>query len=477
MAGLKTLLGLFPKTNDYEQKRKQLEEEYHALNEYENSEELGRYKEVEQFLKSDEFKLVQKELLGLKYKGSEESNKENELKLLKKDKSLKLYFKTKSSEALANYERMVNSHSLNRFDELKSFVESSDFASFKASTKKKEFKESEQFGKLQEFKQLKKDSQIKAYYKFKSSSQLQNYNTIIDSDKLKRFEELKQYVVSQDFLDRKKYLSLAPKTRWQQSEAYKKEEEFKALQKAEKIQWYFKNKGHKKFDWFNTWNLTFEDNFDAGKLDRNKWITRYYWGEEMLQESYSLANEKHCITDGNNLEFNAGVLKISTRKEVAEGKIWNPEVGFAPHTFDYTSGLINTGKSFRQKYGLFEAKIKVSNNQNVLNAFWMVGDKNLPHVDVLKSLKKSSLGVQTDSSSQQKFLSRSKFASDYHVISLEWTADKMVWMINGLDVKTITNNIPQEEMYVAFSAGLYNEISNGLPSSMEIDWVRCYSRK
>lgn len=477
MAGLKTLLGLYPKTNDYENKRKQLEDEYRTLNEFENSQELARYIELEQLLKSEEYKLVQKELLGLRYKDSEEYKKETELKQLKKDKALKLYYKTKDSESLASYERMQASNSLDKFEELRSFVESGEFINYKASVKGKEFKESEQFAKFQEFNQLKKDSQIKAYYKFKASKQLQNYTTIKDSDKLKKFEELKEYVVSQDFIDRKKYLTLSPKTRWQQSEAYKQEEEYNKLKGSDKIKWYFKTKGDKKFDWFTTWETTFEDNFDKGNLDREKWLTKYYWADELSQESYSLADEKHCITDGKNLDFNAGILKITTRKEQAEGKVWNPEIGFTPNTFDYTSGLISTGKSFRQKYGLFEAKIKVSGNQNLLNAFWMVGEKTLPHVDVFNALKKCSLGLQTENSTHKKSMGRNKFASDFYIVSLEWTAEKMVWKINGLEVKTITTNIPQEEMYLNFSAGLYDDINNGLPGSMEIDWVRCYSHK
>lgn len=477
MAGLKTLLGLYPKTSIYEQKLKALEDEFHALNEFENSEELARYRELEQFLESDEFKMVQKELLGLRYKESEEFRKETELKQLTKDKSLKLFFKTEMSEALANYERMVGSDVLNSFEELKTFVSSSDYIQFKASTKKKEFKQSEQFGKYQEFKNLKKDAQLKAYFKFSKSAQLTNYKQVKDSDKLKRLAELKEYIASQDFLDRKKYLTLSPKMRWQQSEAFKQETEFKILQKSEKITWYFKTKGHKKFDWFTTWEKRFEDNFDNGEIDRNKWLTRYFWGEKMLDDSYSLTDEKHCITNGKNLEFSAGTLNIVTRKEEADGKVWNRDIGFAPYTFHYTSGLINTGKSFRQKFGLFEAKIKVSSNQKIINAFWMVGDNKLPHVDVFKAFKKCSVGLQTESSLQQKTFGRGKFASDYYIVSLEWTAEKMVWRINGIDVKTVTQNIPQEEMYITFSAGLYEDLSNGLPSKMEIDWVRCYSRK
>jgi beta-glucanase (GH16 family) len=170
-------------------------------------------------------------------------------------------------------------------------------------------------------------------------------------------------------------------------------------------------------------------------------------------------------------------MRIITRKEDGEGKIWDPEVGFRPIDFSYSSGLINTGKSFRQLHGLFEAKIRISNNSEVLNAFWMVGDKMLPHVDIVNAQKKLAFGTISENSTFKRTLGRSRFASDYYIFSLEWMADKIVWKINGLEIGTVKNNIPQEEMYININAGLYKDMESGLPSDMEIDWVRCYKRR
>ncbi len=473
MAGLKTLLGLYPKTSNYEKQRNKLEEEYNALIEFENSEEFSSYHGLEQFLKSDEFGSVKRELIALKYKDSEECRKETEFKRLKKDKSLKLYQKTLSSEAFAAYEQLKGSNSIAKFDELHKLVNSPEF---QRASKSKDFQGSDNYQKLQEYNQLKSDSQIKAYQKFITSKQFQNYNAVIQSDKVKKFEELNDYVKTQDFLDRKQYLSLSPKKRWQESEAFRRQDEFEKLQKSSKFKWYFKTKGHKKFAWFNTWQPTFREEFNNGKLDREKWLTKYYWGEELLQDSYSLVDEKHYITDGNNLELNGGILKIVTRKEKVDGKMWNPEYGFLPQSFDYSSGLINTGKSFRQKYGLFEAKIRVTNTADLLNAFWMVGDQMVPHVDILKAYNTCVMGITTDKgASVLKQLKRSKLSSDFYIFSLEWFPNRMTWRINGVDIASTQSNIPQEEMYIALSAGVYTDDAS-VPGSMEVDWVKCYQR-
>jgi beta-glucanase (GH16 family) len=216
-----------------------------------------------------------------------------------------------------------------------------------------------------------------------------------------------------------------------------------------------------------------------GKLDRNKWITRYFWGEELLNESYSLKHEKHCITDGKNLEINRSIIRIVTKKEKIDGKIWDPEIGFAPHEFMYSSGLVNTGKSFKQTYGLFEAKIKIADNPHILNAFWMVGDRMVPHIDIVNAQKNCSFGaISGESTNFRKSIGRKRFSADFYIYTMEWTNSEITWKINGLEVASLKGNIiPQDEMYISLNGGLFDDIESGLPATMEVDWVRCYKNR
>jgi hypothetical protein len=127
MAGLKTLLGLYPKTTDYEEKRIELQKEYNALLEFEKSDELKHFKELEETVTSEKFKIKQQEILRLRYKGSEEFNKEKEFQQLSKSKDIKLYLKTAVSEELAVYKQMSESDDLKRLKELEKFVQSEAF--------------------------------------------------------------------------------------------------------------------------------------------------------------------------------------------------------------------------------------------------------------------------------------------------------------------------------------------------------------
>jgi hypothetical protein len=621
MAGLKTILGLFPKTIAFEEKRSKLQKEFDALQEFEQSEELVHFKKLKETVNSESFKIAKQEILNLRYKGSEEYTKEVELSRLKKSAEIKKYLKTsdsdilsvyntvkdsdklkkyfqleefiqsedflkvqhyyklsskkrfeqsdlghtlnqyqqqskkeeiigyfkfvshklyanfekiKDSKQLARYEELktiVNSHEytskkdsmgkadflaspegaqlseynqlskskeiknylkleqshlkkyydtlhnsdeLTAYDDLEKFILSHDFKTQKSKITEKNFHDTPEYKQFRELETLKKDSEIKAYFKFSKSPELANYKQIVGSEKLKRMEELEAYVKTEAFLKTKTYLSLKPKVRWKNSKEFEQLKEYQLLEKSEKVKWYFAIHNHAKFNWIRKWKVTFSDNFDNGKLDKEKWLTRYYWAEEMFKESYSLSNEKHFISDGKNLDFSGSHLKIITKQEKAEGKRWSTEFGFVPAEFDYTSGLINSGKSFRQQYGLFEAKIKFAEMPKLLNAFWMVGDRQTPHINVAKANGKFSVGIETDSTAFKKAMSRSKFSSGYFVYGMEWTANKIIWRINGQEVASTTSNIPQEPMYIALSSGLYENVQlNGTPA-MEVDWIKCY---
>ena len=71
-----------------------------------------------------------------------------------------------------------------------------------------------------------------------------------------------------------------------------------------------------------------------------------------------------------------------------------------------------------------------------------------------------------------------ELANEYYIFTLEWTAEKMVWMINDMVVKEEKENIPDVPMYIVFSLGATETPADkGIPACMEIDWVRGYRLK
>jgi len=315
------------------------------------------------------------------------------------------------------------------------------------------------------------DDQIRADY--------QAFKEYESSDELKHFLELEKEVKSSAFVVRKKKMKKAD---YLESDEYQKQTEYDVLKKSEKVVWYFKTKKKYPFKEIEKWNLTFEEKFNSGTLDKTKWMTRYYWGEKGMDSSFVLEDDKSFITDGDNIEFYDNKARIVTKAGKAQGLTWRSEQGFVSEDFDFTSGMISTAKSFRQKYGVFKAKVKMAGG-SVAQSFWLVSDTMLPHVDVARfeNGKLYANYFWGNSPSNHKSLSKTggaKYADEYYIFTLEWTPNKLTWKINGKIFKTQTSGVPQDEMYINFSSNLKKDAAeSGLPSAMEIDWIRVYKLK
>lgn len=315
------------------------------------------------------------------------------------------------------------------------------------------------------------DDQLRADYKA-----FQDYEI---SDELKNYLELEKEVKSSAFALRKKKMKRAE---YKDSDELQKVTEYQVLKKSEKILWYLKTKKRFPFKEIERWDLTFDEKFDDGKLDTSKWMTQNYWGEKSMNEPYAMEDDKSFPTNGENIEFYDNKARIVTKAGKADGLVWRGEQGFVREAFDFTSGMISTAKSFKQKYGVFNAKIKMAGGA-VAQAFWMLSETMLPHIDVARyeNGKLYSNFFWGGGSSPHKSLSKTggaKYANEYFIYTLEWTPNKLTWKINGKVFKTQTSGVPQEEMYINFASNLKKNASeNGLPSAMEIDWVRVYKLK
>ncbi len=482
-----------PKTSKIEQDRAALIKEYNDLNAFEKSEELENFKTLEVLLNSSDYKKASA-LIQAEKKTAEDETKGYEAQ--KKSKKIKDYYKLKSSQKLKDYYVFADSKELASYNELKEIVTTSDFASrkrkleetVKKADKKEgqseELKQSKQeLDKIQkqenEFKQLSKSRQIKFYFKFQNSQKFKNFEAFEKSKELADYLNLEKYLASDEH---KEILKSIEEKQKDETDKKKNFEDFKS---SKKYKWYVSVKDSNKFDDLKKWELTFEDDFSAGELNTEKWMTRYLWGDKLINDAYALEVDKAFPTDGKNIEFTNNSLKIVTRKEQTQGKVWKQPFGFIPQEFDYTTGLISTAKSHRQKYGKFEAKIKVNYAKPVNYNFWMASEKNLPHADILKLDKKKTkvesatyTGDPTDSkspSSVKSEFSGLDVAQDYFIYTFLWTPEKLTWKINGVVVNEQKNNIPQEEMYLVFSSSMTGKVDgSGLPASLEIDWVRCY---
>jgi len=526
-----------PKTSKIEQERANLIQEFNDLKDFIKSEELKEYNTLESYLNSSEFKKLSTSVQ------SQKKTEEGEVKKFetqKKSRKIKGYYKFKDSQKLKDYNTTSGSKELARYKELKELTSSSEFSLKKnklnidqnkaaedekqltklaksklvrkylttknsAEEKQEISQDVKQYKKLnelltsvdfkeqksanekdlneinkqeKEFKQLAKSHQLKSFFKLQNSQKFKDFQTFEKSKELADYLNLEKYLASEEHKEILK--SIGEK---ENDEANKKKK-FEDFKNSKKFKWYLSVKDSNKFDIIKKWEVVFEDDFTGSELDSEKWMTRYLWGDKLINDAYALETDKAFPTDGNNIELSNSALKIVTRNEKTEGKVWKQPFGFVPQEFDYSTGLISSAKSFRLKYGKVEAKIKVNYAKPVNYNFWMASEKNLPHVDILKLNKKKTkveLAHHTgDLSDKGPNSIKSEFngldlAQDYFIYTFIWTPEKLVWKINDVVVNEQKKNIPQEEMYMVFSSSMTGKATgSGLPASLEIDWIRCY---
>ena len=172
--------------------------------------------------------------------------------------------------------------------------------------------------------------------------------------------------------------------------------------------------------------LTWSDEFngpDGSLPDPKKWVIETGgggWGNNEL-ETYTNRTQNVHLQNEN--------LVITAIKETFTGAdgIARP----------YTSARLKTAKLFEQKYGRFEARIKIPQGQGIWPAFWMLGNDidsvgwpTCGEIDIMENIGKEPGMVHGTihgpgysggkGPSAAYSLPAGKFADDYHVFAVEW---------------------------------------------------------
>ena len=426
----------------------------------------------EEFLRSEKLKNYNQ------LKNATEKEKRKEFKSLKHDHQIKEYFSFESSRKLRLYRETVNSAALKQYLEIKEKVNSDAFKKREAFLKDKaKYSVSETYRKHQEYKRLENDGDVKFYLTFEKSGLYKNYLQVSGSAELKRFYELKDLTTSGEFLDRKAYLE--DKNKWQKTGEYQRQQEYLQMQKIPHLVRYFKNKGTNVFDFYRNWKVVFEDDFASKQPDFEKWSAVPYLADKMLGDNYALAGDLHFFTSGNNLKT-GGKLAIEVKKEKSKGKVWQANAGFVPAELEFTSGIVSSHKSFWMEDGIFEAKVKFKPLKNIVSSVYLVGEQNMPHINLVETGPKSRLGVLNLSNGKAMVngIDIDNLKHDnWYIFGIERKSSTLTWKIN--DAEIITMSVPEvkDKMHINASSILISEMnSSQLPAGFEIEWIRCWKR-
>lgn len=222
--------------------------------------------------------------------------------------------------------------------------------------------------------------------------------------------------------------------------------------------------------------LTFHDDFDGSSLDRSRWGMG--WEDSFSRPTHFL-DEQVEVADGR--------LRIAA------------EATGTPSGRPYAGGLVQTREAFGQRYGTFEARMKVPRGRGLWSAFWLmpVSGEWPPEIDVMETVGGSPRSVyQTNHWSDESGAHQTKqciheasadLAGEYHVYGIVWSPGSLVWKVDGEETCRADANVPEAEMYLVLDlavgspegdagdwVGMPDE-STRLPARLEVDWVRAYS--
>lgn len=193
----------------------------------------------------------------------------------------------------------------------------------------------------------------------------------------------------------------------------------------------------------NTQEIIFFDDFTSNELDRNRWnveITGKTHNNE--QQAYINSSETIYLKQGTDTAH--GVLVIHPRYRQ----------GYATpqgDRFDFVSGRINTRKKIEFTRGSVSARIQLPVGEGLWPAFWTLGsDGHWPgcgEIDIMEYVGEpdwTSVAVHGPGYSgetpvvNKKYFTQPDTAASWHIYSLDWTPDSLLFKLDGELVYRVT---------------------------------------
>lgn len=251
-----------------------------------------------------------------------------------------------------------------------------------------------------------------------------------------------------------------------------------------------------KGDWQLTWRDEFEGKEGTG-VDQAKWNQETGgegWGNKEFQ--YYTDSSTNAFLDGNG----SLVIKAIQGDAPKDAKCWYGACRF-------TSARLNTKNKFAQKYGRFEARIKIPYGQGIWPAFWLLGENiatvgwpQSGEIDVMENIGREPAKVHgtihgpgysgAGGIGGELEIPGGRFADEFHTFAMEWEPKTIRWFVDGKPYKTISSkDLPRGSEWVFDHPHfmLLNLAVGGnwpgdpdettvFPQMMMIDYVRVYEK-
>ncbi|GAA4272046.1 glycoside hydrolase family 16 protein [Aquimarina gracilis] len=246
-------------------------------------------------------------------------------------------------------------------------------------------------------------------------------------------------------------------------------------------------------------NLVAEDNFDVdGQIDTSFWNFDIGDGSEQGIPGWG-NNELQFYTDRTeNVTVENGFLLITAREEDFNGA-------------RYTSARLQTKGKIQQRYGRFEARIRLPFGQGMWPAFWLLGDDSdgsiwpqIGEIDIMENTGDAPTEIfgtvhgpgysREESISKTYTLENDRVDTGFHIYGIEWGPnyinyyidDVLYYQITPEDVDEETNGegkwvFNDRPFYIILNLAVGGNLPGApneetvFPQTMVVDYVRVYN--
>jgi len=245
---------------------------------------------------------------------------------------------------------------------------------------------------------------------------------------------------------------------------------------------------------YEGWTLLWNDEFDGETINTENWTyetgdgTDYGlppgWGNDEKQIYTGNAENASIIMDGD-----VSVLAITALEDNAGG---------------YTSAKLTTENLFTVRFGRIDVRAKMPEGQGFWPAIWMLGSNRdlidwpgCGEIDIAEvlgnepwkyysTLHYTNAEHEHGETQQAYELTEGSFSDDYHVFSLEWTPETIIFMMDGIQIQ----QVPIEEDMKEFLRSSYFILNLAVggywpgdpdettvfPATMYTDYIRVYAK-
>ena len=160
----------------------------------------------------------------------------------------------------------------------------------------------------------------------------------------------------------------------------------------------------------------------------------------------------------------------------------------------FASGCITTELTHSQQYGYFEMRARMPKGRGFWPAFWLLPKSAAwpPEIDVVEATGAKPTNIHLGVIEKQRGRPGSRWVKDaidttdgFHVYGAEWTADDVIFSIDGKEQFRAGSHRIHEPMYMLVNLAVGSkdpgfipdpDESTPWPGQFQIDYVRAYSR-